>query len=59
MDMNSSAKQQSKQKKRGLLVMSGHARVGVPCIFGIFDHQAVVLGYLETAHSSHQFSAAE
>lgn len=42
-----------------LLVMCGHAFLRITCVLGVFDHQAVVLGYLETAHSSHQFSAAK
>lgn len=44
---------------RNLLVMCGHAAVRIPSIFGVFDHQTFVLGYLETANSSHKFSAAE
>lgn len=34
-----------------LLVTRGHALLGVACIFGIFDHQTVVLSDLETTHS--------
>lgn len=39
--------------------MCGHAVVRITCVLGVFHHQAVVLGYLETAHSSHQFRAAK
>lgn len=42
-----------------LLVVCGHAGVRITSVFGIFDHQTFVLGYLEAANSSHQFSAAE
>lgn len=46
-------------KRDDLLVMCGHACVRITCVLGIFDHHAVVLGYLETADSSHQFSTAK
>lgn len=39
--------------------MCGHAAIRIPGVFGVFDHQTFVLGYLETANSSHQFSAAK
>lgn len=33
--------------------MCGHADVRITRVLGIFDHQAFVLGQLETTHSSH------
>lgn len=42
-----------------LPVMSGQTFVRVTSVLGIFDQQTVVLGYLETTHSAHQFSAAK
>jgi len=45
--------------EESLLVVSGHVRFGVTNIFGIFDHQALVLGNLETPNSSHQLSAVK
>lgn len=41
-----------------LLVVRGHSFVRVTSVLGVLDQQTVVLGYLETAHPAHQFSAA-
>lgn len=34
-------------------------QVAVPRVFGVFDHQALVLGDLEALDTSHQLSAAQ
>lgn len=45
--------------KVDLLVMCGHACVGITRVFGVFDHQAFVLGQLEAPDAPQQLSAAE
>lgn len=42
-----------------LPVVRGHTFVRVTSVFSVLDQQAVVLGYLKTAHPAHQFSAAK
>lgn len=46
-----------KTNRAALLVMCSHSGIRVASILCIFNHQAAILGNLETPHSPHQFSA--